>query len=505
MIKIADLLDRDFSIPIEELVKVKNDDPETAFTELTEYIATDRLRAEYEGLFSLLAAARKSPDEGFGVWISGFFGSGKSSFAKNLGSVLANRELLGASARSLFLKRVESRRIAEHVEFLNRTVPCEIFILDGQADLPAQANAEQIAEAMYRTVLRDLDHVEADLPESQLSRTLTVKDWLEKLFAVCEIRRPGKTFAFLMDEMGEYAALGGGRREHLHIIAEHFRSVSLERLKTGKLPGPAWIVVIAEEKLDEALQEFFKHRIDLSTAGIGEIAARRVLRKKESQKSILRKLFRDYGSALLQNVKLERCSRRTDFDEDQFVQFYPYLPHFVDLSIDIVAGIRLHPNAPKHLLGGSRTIVKQCSDLLMSDQTRFADQPIGALVSIDKIYELLEMSIPQHKHRNIIVISEHGDHKHYPGMAERVAKAICLMEFARNDLPRTTKNIAALLIENVNEAPPTAAVTAIVDRMREACLVRETAEGWKLHEFDFDELHRETDAPGRTQESRGYH
>ena len=71
-----------------------------------------------------------------------------------------------------------------------------------------------------------------------------------------------------------------------------------------------------------------------------------MLRKKESQESVLRKLFRDRGASLIQNVKLERCSRRTEFDEDQFVRFYPYLPHLIDLSIDIVAGIRLHPNAP---------------------------------------------------------------------------------------------------------------------------------------------------------------
>src|ERR1700728_4293399 len=115
MTRIADLLDRDFSRPIEEIVKVNNDDPETVFTELTEYIATDRIKTEYEGLFSAMAAAPKSPSDGVGVWISGFRGSGKSSFAKNLGYVLANREVLGARASSLFLKQVESKRITECV------------------------------------------------------------------------------------------------------------------------------------------------------------------------------------------------------------------------------------------------------------------------------------------------------------------------------------------------------------------------------------------------------
>ncbi len=45
MTRIADLLDRDFSKPVDELVEVKNDDPDTVFSELTEYVATvDRIK-----------------------------------------------------------------------------------------------------------------------------------------------------------------------------------------------------------------------------------------------------------------------------------------------------------------------------------------------------------------------------------------------------------------------------------------------------------------------------
>jgi hypothetical protein len=157
---IRDLLDRDFSRPIQERVKVNDDDPDTVFAELTEYVATDAIKAEYEHLFSAMAAAPKSPNEDAGVWISGFPGSGKSSFAKNLGYVLANREVLGARASSLFLEQVESNRITECVEFLNREVPYEVFMVDVPGDLPMQANAEQIVAVMYRVVLRDFDYAE---------------------------------------------------------------------------------------------------------------------------------------------------------------------------------------------------------------------------------------------------------------------------------------------------------------------------------------------------------
>jgi hypothetical protein len=573
MTRIADLLDCDFSVPIEGIVEVGNQDPDTVFAELTEYIATDGIKAGYERLLSAMAAAPKSPGDNVGVWISGFFGSGKSSFAKNLGYVLANRDVLGASASSLFLKRVESKRVTECVEFLNRTVPYEIFMFDVQVELPVetkvlQNSAEQIADVMYRVLRRDLDYAEdcdiADL-EMELEREgklaafqdlcraeyqqewrrirkgsrklarssallhrldprtyaatdtwlnivtarpssrLRVEDSVERLFDLCEIRRPGKTFAFILDDLGEYAARSPERLENLRAVVERFSNQNLARLKAGKIPGPAWIVVTAQETLQQCcdrlaasqiylpkLRDSFKHQIDLSATGIGEVAASRVLRKKESGEPILRQLFRERGASLMQNVKLERCSRRTECDEDRFLRFYPYLPHFIDLSIDIVTGIRLHPNAPSHAAGNG-AIVKQCFEMLVSDRTRLADRPAGALVSIDKIYELLEGNMPIEKRRDVLVISERFDgDKDYPGMAARVAKAICLMEFAKTDLPRTTKNIAALLVQRVTEAPPVLGVAAILYHMKEALFVRESEDGWKL--FDFDALRRLPDA-----------
>lgn len=491
MTKIADLLDQ--AKPIEEAVSINNDDPGTVFTEVTEYIVTDRIRGEYERLFSAMTAAVKSPNESAGVWISGFFGSGKTSFAKNLGHVLANREVLGASASSRFVRQAASKQVGEYVEFLNRRAPCEIFTLDAYIDLPPEANADQIAETMYSMVVRDLDY------EDHERSKLSVRDLIEKLFHVCENCRPGKTFAFIVDEIDQYLALGGERLKNLRAVVEQFGKVSLERVKAGTMPGPAWIIVTAQQKLDaidnspegnrndvRELQERFKHQIDLSAAGIGEIAARRVLRKKESEESVLRKLFREHGAALNQSVKLEHCSRGTEFDENQFVQFYPYLPHLIDLSIEI--GKRLHPSAPKRVSGGNRTIVKQCSAMLASKRTRLADQDPGVLVSIDKIYELVKGSIPVAKQDDIQIISERCDGNRYPGMAARVAKAICLMELANPELPRTAKNIAAVLVQHVTEAPPTLAVTTVLDQMRRASFVRESGEGWKF--YDFDELHR---------------
>ena len=109
--QIKDLLKRDLRERIEEVIKLSQDDEETVYTEITEYVATERIREHYRTLLRAIAEAPAEPHEGIGVWISGFFGSGKSSFAKNLGYVLDNRTLLGHRCQSISASRTQQARV----------------------------------------------------------------------------------------------------------------------------------------------------------------------------------------------------------------------------------------------------------------------------------------------------------------------------------------------------------------------------------------------------------
>jgi len=225
----------------------------------------------------------------------------------------------------------------------------------------------------------------------------------------------------------------------------------------------------------------------MSPADIREAAARHVLRKKASQEAVLQRLFREHGASLMENVKLEGCSRRIAFDEDQFVRFYPYLPHLIDLSIEILTGLRGHPDACGEIADSSAAA--QALEMLVSSRTGLAQQPVEALVSIDRIYETLKAYIAPHKQRDVLEIGRRFEwDDDYPGMAARVARAICLLEFVRTVLPRTTRNIAALLVQRVTEPPPIVEVATILHHLKHAGLARETAEGWRL--CDHNALHR---------------
>src|SRR3954451_10628099 len=113
MTTIADLLQRDLSRKIEEIIQVDQADEESVHAEITEYVATDSIREQYHHLLKAIAEAPSDPQESVGVWVSGFFGSGKSSFAKNLGYALQNGTFMGSQFADLFKQQISDSRISD--------------------------------------------------------------------------------------------------------------------------------------------------------------------------------------------------------------------------------------------------------------------------------------------------------------------------------------------------------------------------------------------------------
>jgi len=181
---IRDLLARNLEQKIEEIIKVDQTDEQSVYTEITEYVATDRITDQYRDLLRAVAEAPAEPHEGIGVWISGFFGSGKSSFAKNLGYVLANRPVLGHKAAELFKTQVQDRRISELVDFLNTRIPAEVIMFDVSVDRAVKRATERLAEVMYTVLLRELDYAE-DYDIADLEIELEKEGKLDEFIARC--------------------------------------------------------------------------------------------------------------------------------------------------------------------------------------------------------------------------------------------------------------------------------------------------------------------------------
>ena len=82
-------IDRD----IRGVVKIEQDDPDVIKNELEEYVVTKELQKHFRDFFAAYKKGINEQTDKVGVWISGFFGSGKSHFIKILSYLLANEEI----------------------------------------------------------------------------------------------------------------------------------------------------------------------------------------------------------------------------------------------------------------------------------------------------------------------------------------------------------------------------------------------------------------------------
>jgi hypothetical protein len=87
---IKTLFANDIHRRIEEVIKVDQTSDDILRDEISEYVVTDAIRSHYVNIFDAYRETPNKPHEGIAIWVSGFFGSGKSSFAKMLGLSIEN-------------------------------------------------------------------------------------------------------------------------------------------------------------------------------------------------------------------------------------------------------------------------------------------------------------------------------------------------------------------------------------------------------------------------------
>ena len=102
MDKIKDLLLLDFSENIEHVIDLEKETEKDILFEVENYIITDKI-ANY---FDKFIQNYKSNIKETGVWVSGFYGSGKSYFGKMLGYLLENKMIKGTPFRERFIQRL---------------------------------------------------------------------------------------------------------------------------------------------------------------------------------------------------------------------------------------------------------------------------------------------------------------------------------------------------------------------------------------------------------------
>ena len=136
--RIHDMFAKDIDRNINGVVKV---DDESIRPELEEYVITRELRGHFSQLLENYAAAIDTPTDKIGVWISGFFGSGKSHFLKMMSYLLSNREVAGKRAIDYFDDKFDDAMMAATAHRCVN-VPCEsiLFNIDNKGSMYKDSN-----------------------------------------------------------------------------------------------------------------------------------------------------------------------------------------------------------------------------------------------------------------------------------------------------------------------------------------------------------------------------
>ena len=542
---IRGLFASDVSRTIEEVIKVDQRDEEIIRDEISEYVVTDSILKRYTAILERYLETPNQPHEGIGVWVSGFYGSGKSSFAKLLGYAVQNKPIAGIPAGRRFADRAGDPRLNVLLTQVAERIPTHAVIFDVATDRGIRNGNQTLSEITYRLFLeslgyaRDLDVSELEIELEKDGRLETFeaefkrvfgRDWstskTRTAFALSEAsrimhelepetysqadswardnkgradvtpgllarradelmkrRRPGHTLLVVIDEVGQFVARDVQKMLDLQAMVQNFGIVSR---------GRHWLVVTSQERLGELVSGLDDKRVEharlmdrfptplqvhLESTDIAEVTGRRVLSKNAAAQATLGALFDENRARLTEHTKPSADIKLPDLTREKFIDLYPLLPYQVDLIIGVVSGLRSQGGTSPHVGGANRTIIKLAQQLLIHPDAGIADQPIGTLATLDRIYDLVQGNLTSEVRGKIAEIPERLPAAH--PLAQPVAKAICLLQYVKS-FKRTAESIAACLHPSVAADSQLASVREALAQLEAAHFVRSGEDGYRI-------------------------
>ena len=178
-------IDRD----IKGVIKVGQADDENIRQELEEYVVTREMQKHFADFFSGYKKGIGGNTDKMGVWISGFFGSGKSHFLKILSYLLANKEVDGKKALDYFSddKKIVDPMVSADMA-LAASVPTDVilFNIDSKSDVSGKQSKDAIV-SVFLKVFNEMQGFCGSIPIlADLERTLSEQNRYDEFLRLFE-------------------------------------------------------------------------------------------------------------------------------------------------------------------------------------------------------------------------------------------------------------------------------------------------------------------------------
>ncbi|SLM30311.1 conserved hypothetical protein [Desulfamplus magnetovallimortis] len=187
--QIQSIFKKNISRPINGVVKADQLDESIVWQELDEYVVTRELDIHFRAFMAAYLAAMDNPNDPviasrMAVWISGFFGSGKSHFLKILSYLLGNKAArcpdTGNEKRAVefFTEKINDPMILADIKRLGSfSADVILFNIDSRAD--ASNDRAAILSVFWRLFNESLGFSSDSLPLAEIERYLTKKGQYE--------------------------------------------------------------------------------------------------------------------------------------------------------------------------------------------------------------------------------------------------------------------------------------------------------------------------------------
>ena len=525
--KIQSMFQKDIDRDINGVIKVSQDDQQSLKQELSEYIITKELRRHFATFFDNYVKAIDTPTDKIGVWISGFFGSGKSHFLKMLSYLLSNKKVDGKHAFDYFADkfddpmmyatvqkcvRIPTESILFNIDIegpinKDKTAVLRVFakvfynhcgfygedlkvaklerFIDKQGKTDAfraafkEVNGEEWVNARDSAAFFEDDVVEVLQSVLGMSETaarnwfngeenadMSIKQLVSEIKEYVDSKEGNFRLLFCVDEVGQYIGDDGDLMMNLQSLVEEIGD---------KCRGKVWVMVTSQEAIDSVvkitgndfskIQGRFNTRLSMSSSSVDEVIKKRILAKTEDADHLLQMEYEKEASGLKSLFAFDNpiLDIKGFTGAAEFSATFPFVPYQFIVIQKVLAEIRKHGNSGKHLSGGERSMLSGFQEAAQKIENKDENALVPFYQFYDTVHTFLESAI-----RRVIDRCQNAADAH-DGLEQQDVNVLKLLYLVRyiEDVKANIENIAILMIDDIHtdKIALRASITASLERL----------------------------------------
>ncbi|SMP72058.1 BREX system P-loop protein BrxC [Anoxynatronum buryatiense] len=509
--KLRSLFSKKIDRDIKGVIKIGQKEEADVQQELEEYVVTRELNRHFNTFFDSYKTSINHHTDKMGVWISGFFGSGKSHFIKILSYLLENKSVSGKTAVNYFNDKISDPMVrADMQKAGSLSSDVILFNIDSKSDADSKTTKESIVRVFNKVFdemqgfcgsipwLADLerqlvkegsydafrsryealsnstwqetredfyfeeDNIVQALADTTRMSAESARSWYKKAdenyslsvekFATRVrdyIESKGKEHhvIFLVDEMGQYIGDDVGLMLNLQTVVEDLGT---------HCGGKAWVIVTSQQDIDTVTRvkgnDFSKIQGRFNTRlSLSSANVDEVIKRRILAKTDVAadtlKLVYAGNEAVLKNL----ITFSSDTPE---MKTYTSSDDFIDVYPFIPYQFRLLQSVftavRQHGASGKHLSEGERSLLSAFQEAaiQYADGNVGTLIPFSAFFETIEAFL-DHNIRTVVLHAEDNDR--LSSRDVEVLKVLFLVKWVNEKMPSNMENIATLMISHMEQ------------------------------------------------------